>query len=155
MSGIETIIECNDWRKSLADIEALATRVFMAAAAREPQLQGSAALLLTDNAAVRDLNARFRGIGAPTNVLSFPSHERAPGFLGDIALAFETCAREAGDKGVSLADHVAHLITHGLLHLVGYDHLEPAQSDIMERLEAEILDALSISNPYGGEESDD
>ena len=152
---LETIIEAEAWEMALPDAEALAARVFAAARAREPRLMGSAALLLTGDAAVRDLNARFRGKDAPTNVLSFPSDEPAPGFLGDIALGYETCAREAREKGVTLADHAAHLIAHGLLHLVGYDHIEDADAEEMERLETEILAGLGVSDPYRLEEFED
>lgn len=153
MIGVETIIESNDWRGDLAEAEDLAARVFKAARTREPRLNGAVALLLTDDKAVRALNARFRGKDEATNVLSFPSGEAAPGFLGDIALAHETCAREAREKGVRLADHAAHLIAHGLLHLVGYDHMDDADADVMERAEAEILDGLGVSNPYEAEET--
>ena len=152
---LETIIEAEAWEMALPDAEALAARVFAAARAREPRLMGSAALLLTGDAAVRDLNARFRGKDAPTNVLSFPSDEPAPGFLGDIALGYETCARETREKGVTLADHAAHLIAHGLLHLVGYDHIEDADAEEMERLETEILAGLGVSDPYRLEEFED
>jgi len=152
---LETIIEAEAWETALPDAEALAARVFAAARAREPRLSGSAALLLTDDGAVQDLNARFRGKDAPTNVLSFPSDEPAPGFLGDIALGYETCAREAREKGVALADHAAHLIAHGLLHLVGYDHIEDADAEEMERLETEILAGLGVSDPYRLEEFED
>ena len=152
---LETIIEAEAWEMALPDAEALAARVFAAARAREPRLMGSAALLLTGDAAVRDLNARFRGKDAPTNVLSFPSDEPAPGFLGDIALGYETCAREAREKGVTLADHAAHLIAHGLLDLVGYDHIEDADAVEMERLETEILAGLGVSDPYRLEEFED
>lgn len=153
MIGVETIIDEDVWRRELPQAEALANRVFAAARALEPRLQGEAALLLTDDAAVRALNARFRGKDRPTNVLSFPSGEPAPGFLGDIALAYETCEAEAREKGVPLADHAAHLIAHGLLHLVGHDHIDDAEAGVMERLEARILDALGVSNPYDSKET--
>lgn len=153
-SELETIIEAEAWEQALPDADALVARVFAAARAREPRLGGTAALLLADDGAVRDLNARFRGKDAPTNVLSFPSGETAPGFLGDIALGYETCAREAREKGVALADHAAHLIAHGLLHLVGYDHMEDGEAELMERLETEILAALGVSDPYSIEEID-
>lgn len=153
MIGVETIIEYEEWRRDLSDPEGLVARVFEAARAREPRLAGSAALLLADDATLRDLNSRFRGKDAPTNVLSFPSGEAAPGFLGDIAVAFDTAAREAADKRTGFADHVAHLVAHGLLHLVGHDHIDEADAARMERLETEILDALGVSNPYETEET--
>jgi len=96
----------------------------------------------------------------PTNVLSFPMLERAdllalvpqgpPELLGDIALACETCAREAAEKGVSLEDHAAHLIVHGLLHLAGHDHeISPADAAAMEALEIKALAILGVEDPYG------
>lgn len=152
MIGIETIIENEAWPRALDDPEALAGRCFDAARAREPRLAGSVALLMADDELLRGLNARFRGKDRPTNVLSFPSGEVAPGFLGDIALAYETAAREARERGLGLAAHVSHLIVHGLLHLVGYDHEGEAEAAEMEGLEIEILDAMGISNPYAQEE---
>lgn len=153
MIGIETMIEADAWTRALPDAEALAWRCFDAARAKEGRLAGAVALLLADDAALQRLNARFRGKEAATNVLSFPSS--AAGFLGDIALAYETCAREAEEKHLSFGDHVAHLIVHGLLHLVGHDHQTDADAEAMERLEIDILDALGVSNPYGGLESAD
>lgn len=153
MICIETIIEAAPWNDALPESEELAVRCFDAARARAERLDGAVALLLADDAALKALNARFRGRDAATNVLSFPS--TSPGFLGDIALAFETCAREAAEKGVSLADHAAHLIVHGLLHLARYDHQNGLEAAAMEGLEIDILDALGISNPYGVSEGSD
>ncbi len=150
MIGIETIVEAGMWNEALPKADVLARRCFDATRARGERLDGAVALLLSDDAAVKALNARFRGKNASTNVLSFPS--TADGLIGDIALAFETCANEAAAKGVSFADHVAHLIVHGLLHLAGHDHQEEADAEVMERLEIDILDALGISNPYGAAE---
>jgi probable rRNA maturation factor len=119
----------------------------------------SASLLFTSDAEVRVLNREWRGKDKPTNVLSFPMLERAellalathgpPEMLGDIALAFETCAREADEKSVPLADHAAHLIIHGLLHLAGHDHeLSPEAAAEMEALEIKALASMGIGNPY-------
>ena len=109
-------------------------------------------LLLTGDAEVRTLNARWRGQDKPTNVLSFPA---APAdrlsdspALGDIALAFETLAREAEAAGVSLADHYRHLVTHGFLHLIGYDHETDEEAERMEALEKRILARLGVADPY-------
>ncbi|MEQ1930084.1 MAG: rRNA maturation RNase YbeY [Parvularculaceae bacterium] len=148
MIGLETIVECEEWLKAVPGIEALAARVHKSASDREPALGGAAALLLADDAHLRDLNRRFRKKDAPTNVLSFPSGETAPGFLGDVALAFGICASEASAARKPLPDHAAHLIAHGLLHLVGYDHETDAQALVMEAKEAEILAALGVENPY-------
>lgn len=147
MTGIETLIETEGWRSALPGAETFAERVYDAARLREKRLAGSVALLLADDAMLKDLNARFRGKDAPTNVLSFPSAANGD-FLGDVALAYETCEREAVEKGIPFAAHAAHLIAHGLLHLVGYDHEEDADAMKMEGIEAEILDSLGVPNPY-------
>jgi len=143
--------------------EPLAARAAGAAAAVAPELANarlSASLLFTSDAEVHELNREWRAKDKPTNVLSFPMLEREdllalaadgpPEMLGDIALAHETCAREAAEKGVALADHAAHLIVHGLLHLVGHDHeLGAAEADAMEALEIKALAMLGIADPYG------
>lgn len=122
-------------------------------------------LLATDDAGQAALNAEHRGKARPTNVLSWPAQNLAPKHpgivplapqrdafgdivLGDIALAYETCAREAAEQGKSLADHVTHLIVHGTLHLLGYDHVRDADATVMEGLETAILAKLGIADPY-------
>lgn len=107
-------------------------------------------LVLSDDAEVQALNAQYRNQDKPTNVLSFPSGE--PAMPGDVILAFETCAKEAKEQDKTLADHFTHLVVHGLLHLMGYDHEEDDQADDMESLETEILAELGVGNPY--EEND-
>ncbi len=117
-------------------------------------------LRFTSDEEVHTLNRQYRGKDKPTNVLSFPMLERGdlldltaegpPELLGDIALAVETCAREAGDKGVSLEHHAAHLIVHGLLHLAGHDHeTSPQDAAAMEALEIKALALMGIADPYG------
>ncbi len=118
------------------------------------------ALLACDNARIADLNNAFRDAPAATNVLSWPSHDRAsqtPGGapippdtpeLGDIALAYETCSREAMQQGKDFETHLAHLICHGVLHLLGYDHNTDANAEQMETLERQILDRLGVADPY-------
>jgi probable rRNA maturation factor len=126
----------------------------------------SVVLLGCDDARIAVLNADFRGKPQPTNVLSWPSEERAaevpgaeparpdagaaddPEELGDMAIAWETCAREAEAQGKPMADHVTHLIVHGLLHCLGYDHVHDADAAVMERHEVEILATLGLSDPY-------
>ena len=135
------------WRKALPMAETVA------ASAGEKALDlakrhGEVAVLLTHDAAVRDLNARFRGKDQPTNVLSFPAPANPEGLLGDVAVAYETCAREAAEQGKSLADHLQHLVAHGVLHLVGYDHDVDADAEIMEALERRVLAALGVADPY-------
>ncbi|MCA0904314.1 rRNA maturation RNase YbeY [Qipengyuania aquimaris] len=119
-----------------------------------------ASLLFTSDDEVHDLNREWRGKDKPTNVLSFPMLEREellgltpdgpPEMLGDLALAYGTCEREAAEKGIALADHAAHLIVHGLLHLAGHDHVDSdEQAEAMEKLEIEALAKLGIADPYG------
>lgn len=153
---------------ALDDLEALAEKAAGAslAALGLPQEGFQIALLAASDARIAALNADFRGKPKPTNVLSWPSEERAPGkpgarpappkpgladnpeSLGDIALAFETCAAEAAAQGKALADHVTHLFIHGLLHLLGYDHESEADAALMEGEEVRILAKLGLANPY-------
>ncbi len=105
-------------------------------------------VLLTDDEAVRDLNSRFRSKDAPTNVLSFPAPQTAHPHLGDIALAHGVCAAEAAAQGKRLADHLSHLVVHGVLHLLGYDHQADAPAEAMEAMERHILADLGVADPY-------
>lgn len=109
---------------------------------------GAIVILLTDDATVRDLNARFRGKDSTTNVLSFPAADTAHGHLGDIALAYGVCAREADQQGKTLTAHLQHLVAHGVLHLVGYDHEDDAEAQVMEDLERQVLAGLGVADPY-------
>jgi probable rRNA maturation factor len=111
----------------------------------------SFALLMTSDAVVQGLNAQWRHKDQPTNVLSFPAPETVHALektLGDVALAYETCAREAQEQGKNLKDHATHLLVHGLLHLLGYDHEAEDDAAEMEGLEREILASLGIADPY-------
>ena len=150
---IEFVVDSENWTKGLPELDALVARCFQAAVQMEPDLDGEIALLLTDDSAIRALNHQFRGKDAPTNVLSFPVDEESPAlvegnFLGDIALAFETCASEVAERNILLADHAAHLIIHGMLHLIGYDHQTDPEAERMEAREREILAVLNINDPY-------
>ncbi len=109
------------------------------------------AILLTDDAGIAELNTDFRDKPGPTNVLSFPAHPSAAPHLGDLALAHGVCAREAAEQGKSLADHLAHLVVHGVLHLVGYDHEDDAEAEEMEAMERSILAGLGVADPYASE----
>ena len=111
-------------------------------------------ILLTDDDSVRDLNARFRGKDYATNVLSFTAPQNPEGHLGDIALAFGVCAREAAEQGKPLAHHLQHLVAHGVLHLLGYDHETDAEAEHMEGLERVILAGLGVPDPYAAEQGD-
>jgi probable rRNA maturation factor len=151
--GLDLAIESEGWT-ALGEAEAVAREAIEAALTVAGQAPGelSSSLLLTGDEAVRRLNRTFRGQDKPTNVLSFPAPPQ-PGVsgrrpLGDIALAFETVAREAESEGKTLADHAAHLIVHGTLHLLGYDHETEAEAETMEALEVEALARLGIADPY-------
>lgn len=145
------------------DWEDLARAALAALAQVAPELANprlSASLVFADDAAVQELNRDWRGKDRPTNVLSFPMLEREdlldlppqgpPELLGDIALALETCAREAAEKGIALEAHASHLIVHGLLHLAGHDHeISPEDARAMEILEIKALALLGLPDPYG------
>jgi len=114
----------------------------------EGNLGANITILLTDDDTVADLNTRFLGKSTPTNVLSFPAAANPENHLGDIALAFGVCAREAHEQGKPLADHLAHLVIHGVLHLLGYDHQDEAEAERMESIERDLLAGLDIPDPY-------
>jgi probable rRNA maturation factor len=145
MIEVETADEA--WTEALPSAEPLAE----AAALKALELAdapGSLTVLLTDDGTVKDLNARFRSKDAPTNVLSFPALTNTDAYLGDICLAFGVCAREAAEQNKTLAAHLQHLVAHGVLHLVGYDHDVDADAETMEALERRILADLGVSDPY-------
>jgi probable rRNA maturation factor len=153
---LDIVHDFDGW-SALPDIEPLITAA-VAALQAEVALgvaQASATILLTSDADVRALNAKWRGIDHATNVLSFPA-AAAPGdleqidVLGDIALACETVLREAAEQGTKPAHHLQHLVVHGLLHLLGYDHEEPDDATEMEALEIDILTRIDVPNPYAG-----
>jgi probable rRNA maturation factor len=146
--GFELCIEDDAWAAALPDLEALSDRIAkqISTLIETPAL--TAAILLTSNDEVADLNSQWRGKPGPTNVLSFPAPEGA-GTLGDIALAYGVIADEARAQGKAFADHTAHLMVHGALHLLGYDHEVDDEATEMEGLEIECLAALGIANPYG------
>lgn len=150
---LEIAVICNadGWPESF---DGLAEGAILAAlAGAKARIKGAAeiSVLLTDDAEQRALNAQWRGKDTATNVLSFPQIEPfAPviGLLGDITLARETLEREAAELGKSLEDHFTHLVVHGFLHILGYDHLEEAEALQMEGLETQILAGLGIADPY-------
>ncbi|MBY6129167.1 rRNA maturation RNase YbeY [Qipengyuania aquimaris] len=155
-------IEIDGWTDA-EDWEVLSQKAHEAIAQVEPALAHprlTASILFTSDEQVHELNKEWRGKDKPTNVLSFPMLEREellelggegpPELLGDIALAFGTCEREAEEKGISLADHTTHLLVHGFLHLAGHDHVDSdEQAAAMEKLEIEALAKLGIADPYG------
>ncbi|WP_269715100.1 rRNA maturation RNase YbeY [Caulobacter sp. NIBR2454] len=147
MSDIDVEIEDDAWTAALPQVEALVLEAALAALAKAGHT-GGCVVLLTNDDAVHELNARFRERDQPTNVLSFPAPENPENSLGDICLAFGVCEREAIEQGKPLAHHLQHLVAHGVLHLVGYDHLSDAEAEEMEALEREVLAGLGVPDPY-------
>ena len=145
-SHIALRIEAPAWRTAMPGCGRLARRAARAALASAGTApEGELCLVLADDRLQRSLNRRFRGKDRSTNVLSF---EDGPDRLGDVVLALETVQTEAEAQGKSLADHLAHLVVHGVLHLMGHDHARAAEARRMERLEGEILADLGIGDPY-------
>ena len=146
---IDVEVEDEAWRV-VAEVEAVVLRA--AEAALRGDGGGALSVLLADDEAVRELNARFRGKDTATNVLSFPAPQSARPHLGDIALAYGVCAREAEAQDKRLADHLSHLVVHGVLHLLGHDHEADAQAEAMEALEGTILAGMGVDDPYRWDE---
>jgi probable rRNA maturation factor len=153
---VDTLIESDEWRK-LSEAEDIARRAIAAAAASIADIRcGKAELsvLFCDDETIAVLNGRWRGKEMPTNVLSFPAlplqgsatYEKTP--LGDIAISYETLVREACESGKTPSAHLAHLVVHGFLHLLGYDHQTDDEAERMERLERDILARIGIADPY-------
>jgi probable rRNA maturation factor len=146
--AIDIVVESPLWRREPGAAavvrRAIAAAAEMTGATAGP---GELAILLCDDGAMRELNCRWRAKPEPTNVLSFPAAPGA-GALGDIAIAYETTAREAEAAGKPFTDHLAHLAVHGFLHLLGYDHQSEADASAMERLETLILARRGIADPY-------
>ena len=143
MSGITLLVEDPKWRSH----PGLMARLTEAAEAarRSARLKGGVTILLANDKKLKALNHNFRGFDKPTNVLSFPG---GAGYAGDIAIAYGVTSKEAKTAAKSFADHAAHLVVHGVLHLAGYDHEVPADAKVMEPLEAKILKRLGIADPY-------
>ncbi len=167
---MEPLVGCviEDARWTTLGLEPLALQAAQASlvALDLPHTGFTLAVLGCDDARIAILNAEFRGKPTPTNVLSWPTWDMAaeadggqpdlaepgtaddPESLGDIAIAYDTCAREAAEAGKTMADHVTHLIVHGLLHCIGYDHIRDGDAALMEAVEVRILASLGISDPY-------
>ena len=158
---IDVSLEDDRW----IDLEGRAHAALLAVLTHLDLDEGEVSVLGCDDARIATLNAEFRGKPTPTNVLSWPSEERAadtPGALphlptaphevewGDIAIAYDTCAAEALAQSKPFDAHVTHLLVHGILHLLGFDHENDADAQLMERLEVEILDTLGVPDPYQG-----
>jgi probable rRNA maturation factor len=157
---IDIVVEAMLWESAVGVEAALRRAIAEAAAASavDGATVGELAVVLTDDAAIRELNRHWRGRDRATNVLSFPAprpcgRNASPPLagamvLGDIVIAYETTAREAADKGLRFTHHLAHLVVHGFLHLLGYDHESEEPAQVMEQLERSILARLGILDPY-------
>lgn len=137
--------------EALGDIDAFAAHV-LGRAATHMKTAGEIAIVMTDDAEMHALNRQWRGMDKPTDVLSFPSDgpeiPGQPQYLGDIALGYETSLRDAEAMQRPFEAHASHLLIHGFLHLLGYDHIEPEDAKVMEPLEADILAGLGWPDPY-------
>jgi probable rRNA maturation factor len=148
--AIDIMVESPLWRGEPNAAAVIRRAIGEAAEMTGPAGPKELAIMLCDDAAMCELNGRWRGRREPTNVLSFPAAHGSE-TLGDIAIAYETTAREAETEGKPFADHLAHLAVHGFLHLLGYDHQSDAEAAAMERLEVAILARLNMPDPYASD----
>ncbi len=154
MAEIAVRILCEAWSDALSDPEAVATRAVNAAASVDPGSMikdNEVSILFADAAFVRQLNRDYRGQDKPTNVLAFSNSagcEETSNLLGDVVLAFELVCDEAEAQSKPISDHATHLIVHGLLHLLGFDHDTDQKAEEMEATEVSILSSLGMPDPY-------
>lgn len=156
---VDVVVGCGTWNERQPAAVDACTVAARAVQRCEETAPAAVCVLLTDDAHMREMNARFRGVDRPTNVLSFAAGDDDAGrpadlrsgrrVLGDLALGLETVEREAAVDGKTVLHHLQHLVIHGMLHLLGYDHETDADAQVMERKEVEILAALGIGDPYG------
>ncbi|MBV9235121.1 MAG: rRNA maturation RNase YbeY [Xanthobacteraceae bacterium] len=156
---VDIIVEAPAWN-ALRGVKPALRRAISAAAKPMQLTQSELAIVLTDDAAIRELNRRWRGSDKATNVLSFPAHGLVPPGsgprpLGDVVIAYETMAREAQEQGLPFTHHLTHLAVHGFLHLLGYDHESDTEAETMEQLERDILARLDVPDPYATREEAD
>jgi probable rRNA maturation factor len=146
---IDVVVESELWNRQKG-VKSAARRAVVKAADVLSTPGSELAIVLTDDSTIRQLNRDWRGVDAPTNVLSFPAGRAgsATPFIGDIVLAYETIAAEAHAERKPFAHHIAHLAVHGFLHLLGYDHVRKKDAEEMEQLERDILRRLRIPDPY-------
>jgi probable rRNA maturation factor len=149
---IEARVDCAGWN-ALPGLETMAAESLQAALDESGDIlteDAEVSLLFCDDAQIRDLNCKYRGHDKPTNVLSFPGPEpiETAHVLGDIAIAHETVAREAQEQGKTLGQHCRHMIVHGFLHLLGYDHEDEGEAEAMEAMEIRILKRFGVDSPY-------
>ncbi len=160
---LDVIIDAPAWLDAVPAAEALCRQsslaAFHAAAAHLPEMgeEAEASVVLSNDARIRVLNAAYRGNDNATNVLAFPAmdptqpypaEQPPPLLIGDVIVAFETAVAEAMLERKELADHLCHLVVHGMLHLLGYDHQTGDEAEEMERLEAAVLASLGVADPY-------
>lgn len=143
---IDWRVDAGDWPDE-TELQALIERV-AAAVSAETGASGEAALMLSDDARMHALNRQFRGKDKPTDVLSFPAEPESEPFLGDIAIGDGIARADAASMGKSFDAHLSHLVAHGLLHLLGYDHEEEVEAEEMENLERRVLASLGLPDPY-------
>jgi probable rRNA maturation factor len=152
--SIDILVEDERWRDAmkLEEVTRRATDAVMTVAEPDCALDAEVSFLFCDDARIRELNAAWRAKDSPTNVLSFPAPQ-TPGWsvLGDVALAYDTIWREATDENKTIEQHATHLIVHGVLHLIGYDHENDVDATEMELLESEILVSLGVPDPWRDE----
>lgn len=146
MISFDLTIDADDWQ-SLPDVQRLVEQA-LAAGNSVAEASGEVSLLLTSDAEMQRLNRQFRDKDKPTDVLSFPADPMDKPFLGDIAIGYETSAADAKTSGKSLPNHLTHLLIHGYLHLLGFDHMTETDAEEMEALERRALASLGIADPY-------
>lgn len=144
---IDVTVGAAGWRALLGEEPLAFARRILGAAAANEKAAGAVSVLFGDDDAVQALNRTFRNKDKPTNVLSFPAPPNF-GVLGDIALALETVTREAEEQGKAAKAHAAHLLAHGFLHLLGYDHESDTDAERMEARERAIMSGLGLPDPY-------
>ena len=153
---IDVTVALETWSTAIADVVDVCQRAAAAALAQNNRAAADIeiSVLLCDDDTVSRLNSEYRGRAEPTNVLSFPTGCADAGpetHLGDVAIAFETVVAEAASSHLAIVDHLTHLVVHGVLHLLGYDHQSTREAEKMEALEVEILDRLGVADPYAAD----
>lgn len=147
MIDLDLRVEAPAWPDLVTDLKSVCERALFAGASLTGA-EGEVSLLLTNDGEIQILNRDWRGKDKPTDVLSFPAAEMDRPFLGDIAIALETTRDDAAAKDIELAQHLSHLLIHGLLHLLGHDHKEDTEAAEMEALEIAALASLGWPDPY-------
>lgn len=147
MIELDLRVAAEAWGEAIAELEQVCVRA-LEAGAEAGGLSGQVSVLLTDDAEIQTLNRDWRGKDKPTDVLSFEADEMDKPFLGDIAVSIGVSSKDAETRGIELAQHLSHLLIHGLLHLAGYDHIEDTDAVKMEALEVQALASLGWPDPY-------